>query len=65
MKLSLKMKAAISEAINSAAMRVVTEHAPICDDIPPEGWNQEQKAVFDHAHQVAYLATKNVLALFS
>ena len=64
MKISRKMKQAINEAIDAAASQVVTANAPLCDEVPPENWSKEEKAVFDQAYEVAYRAKEKASALF-
>lgn len=39
-------------------------NAPICNDVPPEGWSKEDKAVFDQAYEVACRARGKVMVLF-
>jgi len=63
MKISRKLYKAIQNAIELAAMEVVTENAPECDRVPPEGWTAAQRGVFDQAHEVAYRANKRIDAL--
>lgn len=63
MKISKKLHKAIQEAIQRAAEEVVTENAPECDSMPPDGWTTAQRNVFDQAHEVAYRANKRIDAL--
>jgi hypothetical protein len=63
MKISKKLHQAIRNAIDEAAMEVVTESAPECDRVPPEGWTNAQRQVFDQAHEVAYRANKRINVL--
>jgi hypothetical protein len=63
MKISKKLHKAIRDAIERAAMEVITENEPVCDSVPPEGWTAAQRAVFDQAHEVAYRANKRIDAL--
>lgn len=65
MKISKKLHKAIQNASELAAMEVVTENAPACDSVPPEGWTAAQRNVFDQAHEVAYRANKRIDALLS
>jgi len=60
MKISKKLHKAIQNAIELAAMEVVTENAPECDRVPPEGWTAAQRNIFDQAHEVAYRANKRI-----
>lgn len=63
MKISKKLHKTITDAIDRAAMDVVTETAPECDRVPPEGWTTAQRQAFDQAHEVAYRANKRIEAL--
>lgn len=63
MKISEKQHKAIRDAINRTAMDVVTECAPECDRVPPEGWTTAQRQASDQAHEVAYRANKRIEVL--
>jgi hypothetical protein len=60
MIISKKLYRAIQDAIARAAEEVVTENAPECDKVPPEGWSNAQRNVFDQAHEVEYRAKKRI-----
>jgi hypothetical protein len=65
MKISKKLHQAIQDAVDKAARDVVAQYAPICTDVPPNGWQPEDTKVFDQAHEVAHRAKENIQALFA
>ncbi len=65
MKISNRLRVAIMKAVDEAAAEVVTVNAPACDDVPPEEWTSQQKAVVDQACEVAYRSKQKIQALLA
>ena len=65
MKISKKLHLEILAAIDKAAMDVVDQYAPACNNAAPDFWQPEDQKIFDRTHEVSHRARLKIDALIA